>query len=69
MSGAPLDCPVCPLTATVGIVVGAINTPNHHHSSHPSFLHLTFNTREKVYTPRHNQKIKSSPSLKTNSIV
>jgi hypothetical protein len=27
MSGAPPDCPVCPSTATAGIVVGAINTP------------------------------------------
>jgi hypothetical protein len=26
-----------PSTATTRIVVGAINTPNHHHSSHPSF--------------------------------
>jgi hypothetical protein len=69
MSGAPLDCPVCPSTATAGIVVGAINTPNHHHSSHPSFLNSTFNTRAKAYTPRHIQNIKSSPSLKINSIT
>jgi hypothetical protein len=67
MSGAPPDCPVCPSTATTGIVVGAINTPNHHHSSHPSFQTFTFNTRAKAYTPRHNQKIKSSSSLKINS--
>jgi hypothetical protein len=50
-------------------VVGAINTPNHHHSSHPSLQPFTFNTRAKDYTPRHNQKIKSSPSLKINSIA
>jgi hypothetical protein len=37
MSGAPPDYPVCPSTAPARIVVGAINTPNHHHSSHPSF--------------------------------
>jgi hypothetical protein len=27
-------------------VVGAINTPNQHHSKHPSFPLSTFNTRE-----------------------
>jgi hypothetical protein len=37
ISGAPPDCPVCPSTAMARIAVGAINTPNHHHSSHPSF--------------------------------
>jgi hypothetical protein len=47
VSGAPPDCPVCPLTATAGIVVGAINTPNHHHSSHPSIPTSSFNTRAK----------------------
>jgi hypothetical protein len=67
MSGAPLDCSVCPSTATTGIVVGAINTPNHHHSNYPSFLDSTFNKRAKAFTPRHIQKIKSSPSLKINS--
>jgi hypothetical protein len=66
VSGAPLDCPVCPSTTTARIVVGAINTPNHLHSSHPSFQHFTFNTRAKSYTPRHNQNIKSSSSLKIN---
>jgi hypothetical protein len=63
MSGAPPDCPVCPSTATAGIMVGAINTP----TSHPSFQTFTFNTRAKTYTPRHNQRIKSSPSSKINS--
>jgi hypothetical protein len=65
LSGVPPDCPVCPSTTTAGIVVGAINTPNHHHSSHPSFHPFTFNTRAKAYTLRHTQKIKSSPSLKS----
>jgi hypothetical protein len=37
MSGAPPDCPLCPSITTARIVVGAINTPNHHHSSHSSF--------------------------------
>jgi hypothetical protein len=58
-----------PSTTTTRIVVGAINTPNHHHSSYPSFQPFTFNTRAKAYTPRHNQKIKSSPNLKINSIA
>jgi hypothetical protein len=58
-----------PSTTTTRIVVGAINTPNHYHSSHPSFQTSTFNTRAKAYTPRHIQKIKSSPSLKINSIA
>jgi hypothetical protein len=44
-----------PSTATTRIVVGAINTPNHLNSIHPSFLNFTFNTRAKGYTPRHNQ--------------
>jgi hypothetical protein len=32
-------------------------------------MNSTLNTRAKAYTPRHNQKIKSSLSLKTNSIA
>jgi hypothetical protein len=44
-----------PSTTTARIVVGAINIPNHLHSSYPSFLNSTFNTRAKGYTPRHNQ--------------
>jgi hypothetical protein len=36
-----------PSIATTRIVVGAINTPNHHHSSYPSLLHFSFNTRAK----------------------
>jgi hypothetical protein len=30
---------------TVNWWLRAINTPNHHHSKHPSFQHFTFNTR------------------------
>jgi hypothetical protein len=52
MPGAPPDCPVCPSIATARIVVGDINTPNHHHSSHPSLLHFSFNTRAKAKTPK-----------------
>jgi hypothetical protein len=36
------------------LVVGAINTPNHHTSSHPSFLANTFNTRASAFNTRHN---------------
>jgi hypothetical protein len=46
-----------PSTATTGIVVGAINTPNHHHSSNPSFSLFSFNTRAKNTLQRHNQSI------------
>jgi hypothetical protein len=67
VSGAPPDCPVCPSTATTGIVVEAINTPDHHHSSHPSIATSSFNTRAKVYIQRHNQSIKSSSSFKIKS--
>jgi hypothetical protein len=34
----------------------AINTPNHHHSKHPSFLKFLFNTRASAFTPRHKSK-------------
>jgi hypothetical protein len=44
-----------PSTTMARIVVGAINTPNHLHSSHPSFLNFTFIARAKDYTPRHIQ--------------
>jgi hypothetical protein len=56
MSGAPPDCPACPSTATAGIVVGAINTPNHLYSSYPSLLHFSFNTRAKANTPKTQSK-------------
>jgi hypothetical protein len=38
------------------LVVGAINTPNHHHSKHPSFLDISFNTRASAINTRHNSK-------------
>jgi hypothetical protein len=47
------------------LVVGAINTPNHFYSKHPSFQHIAFNTRALDFTPRHKQEIKSSPKSKT----
>jgi hypothetical protein len=49
---------------TAVLVVGAINTPNHHYSRHPSFQHIAFNTRTLDFTPRHKQEIKSSPKSK-----
>jgi hypothetical protein len=54
------QCPVrcttrlsgAPSTVTTRIVVGAINTPNHLHSSYPSFLNFTFIARAKANTPK-----------------
>jgi hypothetical protein len=37
---------------TVELVVGAINTPNHLHSNHPSIHSFTFNTRAIYTTPK-----------------
>jgi hypothetical protein len=48
----------------------AINTPNHHHSKHPSFQHFTFNTRASAFTPRHIfNRIKASRSPKYISLT
>jgi hypothetical protein len=52
---------------TARIVVGAINTPNHHHSSHPSIPHSSFDTRAKNILQIHNQSLESSPSSKITS--
>jgi hypothetical protein len=56
---------------TAILVVGAINTPNHHHSRHPSFSDIPFNTRASAINTRHNSK-ESKPlqvpnPLQTNS--
>jgi hypothetical protein len=49
---------------TTILVVGAINTPNHHTSRHPSFSYFTFNTRASAINTRHKlNRIKASPSL------
>jgi hypothetical protein len=61
LSGAPCDSS---LHQTASLVVGAINTPNHHHSRHPSFQPFAFNTRALDFTPRRKQEIKSSPKSK-----
>jgi hypothetical protein len=34
------------------LVVGAINTPNHLHSNHPSIHYFSFNTRAIDTTPK-----------------
>jgi hypothetical protein len=70
VSGGALDCPVRPSTAafpTVGLVVGAINTPNHHHSRHPSFQQFAFNTRALDFTPRHKTKDQILSKSQTHS--
>jgi hypothetical protein len=61
MSGAPIDSSPTP---TVGLVVGAINTPNHHHFKASKFSAIAFNTRALDFTPRHKQEIKSYPKSK-----
>jgi hypothetical protein len=38
-------------------VVGAINTPNHHHSRIQVFQPFAFNTRALDFTSRHKQEI------------
>jgi hypothetical protein len=50
------DCPMCPSTTTAEIVVRAINTTQPPHSSHPSLLHFSFNTRAKANTPKTQSK-------------
>jgi hypothetical protein len=50
LSGAPIDSSPTP---TVGLVVGAINTPNHHHFKVSKFSAIAFNTRALDFTPRH----------------
>jgi hypothetical protein len=49
------------------IVVGAINTPNHHHSNHPSIPLSLFNTRANNTLQGRNQSLQSSPSSKIKS--
>jgi hypothetical protein len=75
--GAAPDCPapqdvIAPRvetvgTLTVGLVVGAINTPNHHHSKYPSFSDISFNTRASAINTRHNLK-ESKPLQVPNTL-
>ena len=46
---------------TARMLVGVINTPNHHHSNHPSFPLSTLNTRAKNTLRRHIQSLQSFP--------
>jgi hypothetical protein len=50
---------------TTILVVGAINTPNHHSSRPPSIHYSSFNTRAIHNTPRH----KSKPPIKSKSTI
>jgi hypothetical protein len=52
---------------TTGLVVGAINTPNHHHSKHPSFSDISFNTKASAINTRHNSK-ESKPLQVPNTL-
>jgi hypothetical protein len=45
--------------------LGAINTPTHLHSNHPSIHYSSFNTRAKYNTPRH----KSKPPIQSESTI
>jgi hypothetical protein len=47
------------------LVVGAINTPNHLSSRHPSIHYSSFNTRAIHNTPRH----KSKPPIESKSTI
>jgi hypothetical protein len=50
---------------TTILVVGAINTPNHHSSMHLSIYYSSFNTRAIHNTPRH----KSKPPIESKSTI
>jgi hypothetical protein len=70
MSGAPLDCQMCPSTATTGIVVGAINTPNHHHSSHQSFLNFIQYKSKRLHSKTQSKdQILSKPRNQLDCLV
>jgi hypothetical protein len=45
-------------------VVGAINTPNHHHFKGSKFSAIAFNTRALDFTPRHKQQVQGLKSAK-----
>jgi hypothetical protein len=48
-------------------LVGDINPPNHHHSKHPSFSDISFNTRASAINTRYNSK-ESKPLQVPNTI-
>jgi hypothetical protein len=51
----------------VGLVVGAINTPNHHHFKASKFSAIAFNTRALDFTPRHKTKDQILSKSQTHS--
>jgi hypothetical protein len=51
----------------VGLVVGAINTPNHHHFKASKFSDIAFNTRALDFTPRHKTKDQILSKSQTHS--
>jgi hypothetical protein len=61
---APIDSSPTP---TVGLVVGAINTPNHHHFKASMFSAIAFNTRALDFTPRHKTKDQILSKSQTHS--
>jgi hypothetical protein len=67
VSGGPPDYPVCPSTATTGIVVGAINTPTTTIQAIQAFQLPHSTLEQKNRLQRHNHGIKSSPSSKIKS--
>jgi hypothetical protein len=64
LSGAPIDSSP---TLTVGLVVGAINTPNHHHFKASKFSAIAFNTRALDFTPRHKSRDQNLSKSQTHS--
>jgi hypothetical protein len=52
---------------TAILVVGAINTPNHHHFKASKFSAIAFNTRALDFTPRHKTKDQILSKFQTHS--
>jgi hypothetical protein len=71
MFGAPLDCPVCPSTATAGIVVGAINTPQPPPFKPSKFyeLHIQYKSKS-IHSKTHSKdQILSKPQIQLNCLM
>jgi hypothetical protein len=64
VSGAPIDSSPTP---TVGLVVGAINPPTHHHFKASKLSAIAFNTRALDFTPRHKTKDQILSKSQTHS--
>jgi hypothetical protein len=65
------QCPMCAhrqtASPTVVLVLGDINTPNHHHSKYPCFSDISFNTIASAINTRHNSK-ESKPLQVPNTL-